>query len=62
MQTRAIDPAVALAVAQQNLSLALVLGAEGVLDLQRMAPDFVGRPEFTGVGAGVGKGASRRSC
>ena len=30
MQTRAIDPAVALAVAQQNLSLALVFAASSV--------------------------------
>ena len=54
MQTRAIDPAVALAVAQQNLSLALVLGAEGVLNSQRMAPDFVGRPNLPALAPALG--------
>jgi hypothetical protein len=54
MRTRAIDPQIALAVAQQNLSLALVLGAEGVLNSQRMAPDFVGRPNLPALAPGLG--------
>lgn len=53
MRTRAIDPQVALAVAQQNLSLALVLGAEGVLNSQRMPSDFIGRPDLPKLAPGI---------
>ena len=53
MRTKAIDPQVALAVAQQNLSLALVLGAEGVLNSQRMPSDFIGRPDLPKLAPGI---------
>ena len=53
MRTKAIDPQVALAVAQQNLCLALVLGAEGVLNSQRMPSDFIGRPDLPKLAPGI---------
>ena len=53
MRTRAIDPQIALAVAQQNLSLALVLGAEGVLNSQRMPSEFIGRPDLPKLAPGI---------
>ena len=40
VRAKAVDPSVALAVAQQNLMLGMVLGGEGVFNKQQMRPIF----------------------
>jgi len=49
-----IDASIALAVAQQNLALALVLGSECLYNQQKMATDFVGYPSIKNIIPGVG--------